>query len=159
MKTTNIFNRILLGSALFASLVVASCNKDDDDNNNTGVYSISGNASGTQENPANAETGTATLSGTYNSNTNKLDYTINWTGLTGSATVAHFHGPAAVGVNADPLVDITITTNGVYGAATGSVTLADSTETHLLNGNVYYNVHTLAHPDGEIRAQVITTAN
>ena len=137
---------------------MASCEKNKDDNNgNTNNYSVSGNASGAQENPAVTTNGAATLNGTYNSSTNKFDYTINWTDLSGPATMIHLHGPGASGINAGVLIGLTISTNGISGTASGSVTLADSTEAHLLNGNVYYNIHTLTNPDGEIRGQITAT--
>jgi hypothetical protein len=160
MKTRNVFQKAFIAlPVLAATLLLTSCDKDDDDDMNDSTYTLSGTASGAQENPAVTTNGTATLSGTYNANNNRLDYTINWTNLSGPATVAHFHGPAAVGVNALPMIDISIGTNGINGTASASVTVPDSVETHLLNGNVYYNVHTAAHVNGEIRAQVLTTAN
>ena len=159
MKTRNFFSKAFIAITLLAStLLITSCEKEDDDAADD-TYTVSGNASGSQQNPAVATSATGTLSGSYNARTNMLTYTINWTGLSGVVTVAHFHGPAAVGSNAGPLVDIGITTNGISGSTSGSVTLADSTETHLLNGKVYYNLHTATNPNGEIRGQVITTVN
>jgi hypothetical protein len=158
MKTKNIFNGIFFASALFAStVVITSCDKDDDDVKTT--YAVSGDASGAQENPAVATSATATLSGTYNATTNKLDYTISWNGLSGAISVAHFHGPALIGVNANPISDISISANGITGTTSGSLTLADSTEAHLLNGKLYYNLHTVLNPAGEIRGQVSATSN
>lgn len=161
MKTTRIFNRVFFACPLLAALLLTvSCDKDNDDNmNNDTTYTISGDASGAQENPAVTTSATATLTGTYNASTNQLSYTINWTELSDAATTAHFHGPAAAGTNADVLIPLTIVTNGAAGQATDTITIADSTENYLLNGNVYYNIHTLLHPDGEIRGQVVATAN
>ena len=139
-----------------ASLFFVSCDKNDDDNEDV-TYTISGNADGAQETPAVTTTATGTLTGTYNSRTNQLQYTINWTGLSGDVSVAHFHGPALAGVAAGPIIDLTVTTNGMAGNITGSATLADSTEAHLLAGKLYYNLHTVANPNGEIRGQVTAT--
>jgi len=159
MKTRRYFFGTFIAIGLVAStLFIASCDKEDL-NVNDDTYTISGDASGAQENPAVATTATGTLSGDYDAKTNRLTYTINWTGLTGIITVAHFHGPAVAGANAGPMVDIAIGTNGISGSTSGSLTLADSTETHLLNGKVYYNLHTATNPNGEIRGQVITTVN
>lgn len=142
-----------------AAVLLTACDKDDDDDNDNRTYTLSGNASGSQEVPAVTTNATGSLTGTYNSSSNTLNYTINWTGLSGVASAAHFHGPALAGVNADVLVPITISTNGVDGSATGSVVLVDSVETALLDGRVYYNIHTVANPTGEIRGQVSTTRN
>ncbi|MEI9911088.1 MAG: CHRD domain-containing protein [Bacteroidota bacterium] len=144
--------------ALFVagSLFFVSCEKDDDSTDNDATYSLSGDASGAQEVPAVSTSATGTLTGTYDARTNQLQYIINWTGLSGDVSVAHFHGPASAGESAPPLIDLTVTTNGVNGNITGSVTLPDSTETHLLNGKLYYNLHSVLNPDGEIRGQVTT---
>lgn len=136
-----------------ASVFFVACDKDDDDDDDI-MYTISGDASGAQETPAVITGASGTLSGTYNSNTNRLDYNITWTGLSDNVSAAHFHGPALTGVAASPIIDLTVTTNGTTGSITGSATLADSTETHLLSGRLYYNLHTLANPTGEIRGQV-----
>jgi hypothetical protein len=144
---------MILTSSLF---LISSCDTNDDGTNDN-VYTISGSGSGSQEVPAVATSATATLTGTYNASNNRLDYTINWTGLSGVISVAHFHGPAMAGASAGPIHDINITTNGVNGSTSGSVTVADSTESHLLNGKVYYNLHTIANPNGEVRGQVSLT--
>lgn len=160
MKNKNLFKGMLLSSclAIFGVTTFSGCDEDNDDMAKDEMFTVSGNASGSQEVPAVTESGTATLSGNYNRTTNKLDYSINWTGLTGDAVAAHFHGPATVGVGAGVLVPINLTTNGINGKAEGSVVIADSVETALLDGKVYYNLHTALHPNGEIRGQVTTTA-
>lgn len=149
---------VLLATTLITGAVLTSCdNEDDDIDNNNQMYTLSGNASGSQEIPSNAATGSATLTGTYNKSTNSLSYTINWTGLTNVVTSAHFHGPASTTETASPLVDITIGTNGVSGSASATVTISDAVESALLEGKVYYNLHTALFPDGEVRAQVVAT--
>jgi hypothetical protein len=162
MKNTSFLKRkffsLLSVTAISGSLVFVSCeaeNNDMDDN----MYTVSGNASGSQEVPAVSTTAAGTLTGTYNSNTNQLQYTINWNGLSGLITAAHFHGPASAGVNAGPIHDIVIGTNAVTGSTSATITVADSTEQHLLNGKVYYNLHTAANTGGEIRGQVMLTEN
>lgn len=157
MENKNTWKGLLFSSCLAFTAVVGftSCDKDDDDMNNAEQYTISGNASGNQEVPAVSGSAAGTLSGTYDKSTNTLNYNIGWTGLTGAPSAAHFHGPAATGVNAGVLVPIAITVNGATGGATGSIVVVDSVENALLAGNVYYNVHTVANPNGEIRGQVV----
>ncbi|MEI9945288.1 MAG: CHRD domain-containing protein [Chitinophagaceae bacterium] len=158
MKTTRIFSRAFFaGMLLSTALLVTSCDKDDDDIDDEQTYTLSGDASGAQESPAVTTAATGSLTGTYNSRTNNLDYTINWTGLSGLSTAAHFHGPAAAGSNAAVIADISLTTNGISGQAKGNVTLSDADEERLLNGQIYYNIHTTANADGEIRGQAIAT--
>ena len=104
----------LVGLALAGTMVISSCDKNDDDiKTPKNKYTLSGNASGDQEVPAVTTSATATLTGTYDKESRELTYTINWTGLSGDVTAAHFHGPAAAGETASPLQDITIGTNGM----------------------------------------------
>ena len=123
------------------------------------MYTVSGNASGGQEVPAVTTTATGTLSGSYNATRNMLTYNISWTGLSGVITAAHFHGPAMSGASAGPIHDITIGTNGITGSTSGTITIADSTEAHLLAGRLYFNLHTALNVNGEIRGQVAATPN
>lgn len=143
-----------LGLLLFFSFFLAStgCKKDNNNNNNKNTYQISGNATGDQEVPAVTTNGTGTVSGTYDANTNILQYSVTWSNLSGPATAAHFHGPALPGQNATVVVPFTIGSNGT--SASGSTTLTEDQESDLLAGKWYFNVHTDAHKGGEIRGQV-----
>ena len=103
-----------------------------------------------QEVPPNDSAGKGTADVTFDTESKKLDWTIEYSGLTGEATAAHFHGPAAKGENADVAVPIEDPKSG----AKGSATLTDAQAADLTAGRYYINVHTAAHPDGEIRGQV-----
>jgi hypothetical protein len=143
------------GVAIAGMLVLSSCDKDDDDKDVKGAkYSLSGTASGAQEVPAVTTTASGTLTGSYDTVSKSLIYSISWTGLSGDATMAHFHGPALAGEIAAPIETLTITTNGMAGIATDTITASAALHSALMAGKVYYNVHTAAHPDGEIRSQV-----
>jgi hypothetical protein len=152
--------QILIGffltGALFITVAITSCGDDPVVDNN---YTLSGNANGSQETPPVTTAANGTLSGTYNASTNTLQYAITWTGLSGAATAIHFHGPAVAGASASPIHDLfsQIIANGTSGSAGGSIIIADTTEAHLLNGKIYYNIHTGANPNGEIRGQVQAT--
>jgi hypothetical protein len=163
MKNKPFFKRHLFAFlAIFSGallLTFTACDKDDDDDDMDDTYTISGNASGAQEVPAVSTGANGTISGTYNARTNTLNYSISWTGLSGIASDAHFHGPAAAGVSAGVLVPITVTTNGVNGSAAATITVNDAFEDALLDGKVYYNIHTVANPNGEIRGQISTSLN
>ena len=103
-----------------------------------------------QEVPSNDSAGKGTADVTFDTESKKLDWTLEYSGLTGDATGAHFHGPADAGANADVAVPIEDPKSG----AKGSATLTDAQATDLMAGKYYINVHTAAHPDGEIRGQV-----
>jgi hypothetical protein len=122
-------------------------------------YPISGTYSGSQEVPANASTATGTITGIYNDFTNTIFYSITFSGLSSNTTMAHFHGPAAVGVGAGVMIGHagfpTAVTSGTYAA---SNVLTDAQEVSLLAGLVYSNIHTVNYGPGEIRAQIIVGA-
>ncbi len=98
--------------------------------------------------PGAAGAATATL----DTATRKLDYDVSWNGLTGPATVAHFHGPAEPGKNAG--VQIKIGDANPVSPTTGSATLTEEQVKQLTAGQWYANVHTAANPGGEIRGQL-----
>ena len=101
-----------------------------------------------------ATKGSGDVLATLDTTTKKLTYTMTYLGLTGPATAAHFHGPAAAGANAGVAVPI-----GANPASptTGSVTLTDAQIKDLEAGKWYANVHTAANPGGEIRGQMVMT--
>lgn len=151
----SIFFASMATIAIAGVLTLSACDKDDDDDNMPDAkYSISGTASGAQEVPAVTTTASGTLSGSYDTVSKSLIYSIAWTGLSGDATMAHFHGPALAGEIAPPIETLTIVTNGMAGTATDTITASAVLHAALMAGKVYYNVHTAANPDGEIRGQV-----
>ena len=60
-----------------------------------------------EEVPPTNSAGTGTANITWNSDTKELTWTLEFSGLSGPATAAHFHGPADPGANAGPQVPIT----------------------------------------------------
>jgi hypothetical protein len=101
--------------------------------------------------PANTSAGKGTADIDYDAATKKLSWKLTYSGLTGPATAAHFHGPAEPGMNAGIAVAIP---NAASSPAEGSATLTDAQAHDLLAGKYYVNVHTAANPGGEIRGQV-----
>ena len=101
--------------------------------------------------PPNASTATGTADIDYDPATKKLSWKLTYSGLTGPAMAAHFHGPAEVGKNAGVAVAIP---NAGTSPAEGSATLTDAQAADLEAGKYYVNVHTAANPGGEIRGQV-----
>ena len=142
--------------SLLLMIFSSSCHKNNSISNSS-MYTLSGNASGDQEVGPVTTTGSGTLSGTFDANTNTLQYTVNWTNLSGAATAAHFHGPAAAGVTSGVVIPFTINNNGNSGSATGTANVTDLQKADLIAGKWYWNVHTVAHGGGEIRGQVTAT--
>jgi hypothetical protein len=106
---------------------------------------------GGEEVPPVETSGTGSADVTWNSESKELTWTIEFSGLSGPATAAHFHGRAAPGVNAGPIITI----EDLESPSEGSATLTDEQAAQLADGQWYVNVHTEAHPDGEIRGQVM----
>ncbi len=106
--------------------------------------------SGATEVPPNATKGTGSVAATYDTATKLLTWKGTYSGLTGDATAAHFHGPAEPGKNAGVAVPIK-----PFGPAfEGTATLNDTQAADLLGGRWYVNVHTDANKGGELRGQL-----
>jgi hypothetical protein len=106
---------------------------------------------GTAEVPPNTSAGKGTADIDYDSATKKLSWKLSYSGLSGPATAAHFHGPAEPGKNGGVAVAIP---NATTSPAEGSATLTDAQAADLMAGKYYVNIHTAANPGGEIRGQV-----
>ncbi len=106
--------------------------------------------SGKDEVPANASNGSGQVTAELETTERTLAYRATYKDLSGPATMAHFHGPAAQGANAPPIVMIPDAKLPIG----GSVRLTDAEMADLLAGKWYFNVHTAANPGGEIRGQV-----
>ena len=106
---------------------------------------------GSEEVPPNKAAGKGELTATLDTDTKVFSYKATYSGLTGPATAAHFHGPAAAGANAKPVLPVANPASPI----TGTATLTDEQIADLHAGRWYFNVHTAAHPPGEIRGQVI----
>lgn len=101
--------------------------------------------------PANASPGAGTLEASFDKASSVLKWRVMYTGLTGAATMAHFHGPALPGANAGVVVPFP----SAASPAEGSATLTPAQVADLMAGKWYVNVHTAQFPGGEIRGQVL----
>ena len=101
--------------------------------------------------PPNSSKGTGSADATYDTVGKKLTWTVTFSGLTGNATMAHFHGPAEAGTNAGVAVPIP----GTASPMAGSTTLTDAQAADLMAGKWYVNIHTADNKGGEIRGQLV----
>lgn len=109
---------------------------------------------GSQEVPPVTTQGNGMASVTFDSESNELSWNIEFSGLTGNATGAHFHGPAASGNNTGVQINIG-EISGLVSPMNGTATLSADQTSQLLDGMMYINIHTEANPNGEIRGQVM----
>jgi hypothetical protein len=142
---TSIIHSGLIGLALTALLGASSAAVAE-----TITYKAVLNA---QSQPtSNDSKGTGSAEVTYDTASKTLTWTVTFDGLTGPATAAHFHGPAAPGQNAGVAVLIG---NNPTSPAKGTATLTDAQADDLAAGRWYINIHTAANRGGEIRGQVV----
>lgn len=108
--------------------------------------------SGANEVPAKESKGAGEVTATFDTDTNELKYHVVYSGLSGPASAAHFHGPAGEGVNAKPQVPVK---SPFDSPVDGTATITAEQAKDLLDGKWYFNLHTAANPGGEIRGQVV----
>jgi hypothetical protein len=115
------------------------------------VLHYKANLDGASEVPPHAVPGKGMAVADLDTVTKTFTYKVDYSDLSGPAVAAHFHGPAAPGVNAGPVVMIAPTASPLVGSAT----LTDAQIADLNAGKWYVNVHTAANKGGEIRGQVL----
>lgn len=97
-----------------------------------------------------------------------LHYRVSVKDLTDSATMAHVHTPAERGVNAEiaiwlcdsdtiagPAITPACSTSTTGELIEGSTPVTTEQLAWLDSGMAYVNVHTVAHPGGEVRGQIL----
>jgi len=132
---------LALAAALASVLAVAPASAE--------MVAFKADLKGASEVPPNDSAGIGNAEVNVDTATKEVKWTIQFSGLSGDATAAHFHGPADVGENAGPVVDISGKTES------GSAALTDAQLADLQAGKMYLNIHSAKFPDGEIRGQVV----
>jgi CHRD domain len=117
------------------------------------MVKMKANLSASSEVPPNGSKGTGSVDITYDTDSKTLSWKGTYSGLSGPATAAHFHGPAAAGKNAGVIVPI-FAGPTAKSPFEGSKTLTAEQAAELMKGDWYVNVHTAANKAGEIRGQV-----
>ncbi|WP_375417427.1 CHRD domain-containing protein [uncultured Hymenobacter sp.] len=115
------------------------------------IVSLSGELSGANQVPAIATDAKGVVSGIFNKDTNELNYTISYSGLT--PTAGHFHIAPPGSVNLAPSLGFP---SPLTNPTVAKATLTAEQREALLAGSVYANLHTQEHPrTGEIRANIV----
>ena len=114
-------------------------------------HAVSARLLAANEVPAVASSASGSLDGALNPHSGVLTWTLTYADLSGPVTGAHFHGPATAGQNAAVVIPF----NGnLVSPIRGSATLNEAQQADVKAGRWYVNVHTAAHPGGEIRGQL-----
>ena len=146
------------GMAFFSvvALGMTGCDKDNDDDQR--LYTISGNASGSQMVPAVIGNGSGTITGTYDPNNRMLTYTTTWSNLSSAPSSARFYNGNS-GSSGTPAGDSWVMGSGMNGTGnyTGTMMLTEDQETQLTRGKWYYSYGTTGNPNGEVRGQIMAT--
>jgi len=101
---------------------------------------------------AGAGDGFGKISGSYDSRTNLLDYSLTWANLTSAVTNMHFHN-GAPGVSGG--VQLAVSGPWASPQSASGVVVGDPQEINLLAGDWYLNIHSTNFGGGEIRGQVL----
>lgn len=116
--------------------------------------------------------GSGAVSAAYDTATHRLAWDGSYSGLTGPASAAHIHGPAGPSGSAGVVFWISDNVGqcdrggcrfkpGVKAPLSspfhGSAQLTDVEAGELMSGQFYVNIHTDAHPGGELRGQLLRT--
>ena len=115
------------------------------------VVKLQADLKGSNEVPPNNSAGSGKAEATYDTATKTLTYSVTYTGLSGPALGAHFHGPGEAGKNAGIALPFKTAQSPIQGTAT----LTEAQATDLLAGKWYANIHTAANPGGELRGQMM----
>ncbi len=149
------FPRLLRVALLATPIALAACGMapkaDPSPMGSAGSVGFSATLSGTAEVPANPSAAAGRLDATFDKAKNTLRWTVTYSGLSGAATMAHFHGPALANANAGVVVPFP----SALSPASGETMLTPTQIDDLMAGKWYANVHTAMYPGGEIRGQVL----
>ena len=153
MLSRRIATRISLAAVAMAVAAITGCGVMDRQSN---LVPFTTQLRGANEVPANASTGSGQVDAVFDKSTNLFRWKVSYTGLTGPATAGHFHGPAAIGANAGVALGWA---NSIRSPLDGSATLTPAQAADLMAGRWYANIHTAAHPGGEVRGQMTMVRN
>lgn len=89
---------------------------------------------------------------TFDINAKTITWRIEYDDLTSPITGIHIHGPARVGQNGDPLINLGA--NGLGSPITGTVEISDSNAEYMMLGWTYVLLKTRQYPGGELRGKI-----
>ncbi len=121
------------------------------------IIPITASLSGAGEVPPNNSPAKGLMTGTFDTNTNTLTWTVTYSGLSGAPIGAHFHGPVSyLGLTPEENAPIQVGTPGNLASPFHGVAqiIAEQAK-DLKDGRYYFNLHSTKIPGGEIRGPVV----
>ncbi|MCW5719492.1 MAG: CHRD domain-containing protein, partial [Bauldia sp.] len=102
--------------------------------------------SGDNEIPPVEGTASGTAWVLLDASTSTVSWTVEYAGLTGPATGAHFHGPAGPDANAGVVLSLVAAGGAMDSPIQGTAQLTAEQTAQIVAGEWYVNVHTAANP-------------
>jgi len=121
------------------------------------IIPITASLSGAGEVPPNNSPAKGLMTGTFDTNTNTLTWTVTYSGLSGAPIGAHFHGPVSyLGLTPEENAPIQVGTPGNLASPFHGVAQISAEQAKdLKDGRYYFNLHSTKIPGGEIRGPVV----
>ena len=133
--------------AVTAFALLMGCSKKDDMQPASTTTNLVATINGAQQVPANSSTATGNFTGTFDSKSQTLTYTVVYQGITPTAAHIHTGAPGTSG-------SVLITFANLASPITGTFMLTPDQADKLLNNGMYVNIHSSAYGSGEIRGDI-----
>ena len=117
-------------------------------------YTLDGIVDGAQVVPSSSSSAIGIISGGFDGSKNTMTGKIKWAGLSGSPTAIHIHG-GTPGRNGYPFFVMVNIPKGTTDSLTFRSVFTESEEGGVKSSGYYFDIHTAAYPQGEIRGQII----
>lgn len=164
--------RLIALAFLLTGIFLSSCDRDDDTLQTPDTSRYVSNydffLTGAQVRPVpNSTSASGSIEGTYDKRTKTYTFKLTWAGLSGPVTAIHIHGiadrgflalPAPLGPHANGIAYTTFGhSTATSGTFSGSLFIDGVVikEENFLAGKYYVDIHTAAHPAGQLRGQII----
>jgi len=121
------------------------------------IIPIQATLTGAGEVPPNNSPAKGLMQGTFDTDTNTLNWTVTYSGLSTSAIGAHFHGPVSyLGLTPEENAPIQVGTPGSLASPfRGVAQISPDQAKDMKDGRWYFNLHSKKFPDGELRGPVV----
>jgi hypothetical protein len=117
-------------------------------------YAIDGVANGAQVVPSSSSSAIGTVSGSFDGTKNTMKGKISWSNLSGAPTAIHIHA-GMPGKNGYPYFILVNVPKGATDSLNFTSAFTEALEGTITAGAYYFDIHTAAYPNGEIRGQIV----